>query len=385
MQTVSIMASLGFSTSFPFLSIDFNCGIVLMTIPTIETATKDIDNTETTWILEMKTIKKWKSPPGLLCSSLASPSSPRSSSGILQTCHPQNHLPPPSSPSWSCPPSARSPAPSSQWTCRSSSRPGGRRWGPNSGDPLQRQGRTSRPPGAAFPFDRSWGWCWRTGGGGRRRTRSRRWSSRCRGRWSPGGFELWREVPVVRGGREREGATTPVTIRGRVFLEVTLRRTHTSCRTPPTLMVSRLFSSLDLFMIWGSGIRSIGSVKLKWSMGRRKERPEFREFESPPCVKPRALSRADTRSSTSKREHCFSVYPDHTLALGQDGYRMPIIAPQAAGFRWKRKRRRMVPKEEQSEPNINATMKFLSKLKKKPSSARRALPLLQGFWICPRW
>ena len=99
-------------------------------------------------------------------------------------------------------------------------------------------------------------------------------------------------------------------------------------------------------------------------MGSRKGRPELREFESPPCVKPRALSRADTRSSTSKREHCFSVYPDHTLALEQDGYRMPIIAPRAAGFRWKRKRRRMVPKEEQSEPN-NATMKLLSKFKKK--------------------
>ena len=132
-------------------------------------------------------------------------------------------------------------------------------------------------------------------------------------------------------------------------------------------MVSRLLSSLDLLMIWGSGIRSIGSVnwnEVKSSMGSRKGRPELREFESPPCVKPRALSRADTRSSTSKREHCFSVYPDHTLALEQDGYRMPIIAPRAAGFRWKRKRRRMVPREEQSESN-NATMKFLSKFKKK--------------------
>ena len=64
MQTVSIMASLGFSTSFPFPSIDFNCGIVLITIPTIETATKDIDITETTWILEMKTITKENSHLG---------------------------------------------------------------------------------------------------------------------------------------------------------------------------------------------------------------------------------------------------------------------------------------------------------------------------------
>ena len=43
----------------------------------------------------------------------------------------------------------------------------------------------------------------------------------------------------------------------------------------------------------------------RWKGSFAERRPEVREFESSPCVKPRALSRDDTRSSTSKKEHFF--------------------------------------------------------------------------------
>lgn len=212
MQTVSIKARRGFSTRLPWASTDFSWGIVLMTIPTMDTATNDIEITDTTCKVKMKIGEEKKHTdikPELLYWFQTSPWGPRSFSGTLQTSHPQSHLPPPSSPSWSCPPSARSPAPSSRWTCHSSTRPGNPRSAPNSGGPPRRQGHTSRQQGAAFQFCKSWGLCWRIWDVGRRRTRSLRWSSRCRSRWSPGVFGPWRAGPGGRGGQEREVATTP--------------------------------------------------------------------------------------------------------------------------------------------------------------------------------
>ena len=64
--------------------------------------------------------------PVPLCSSLISPSGPRSSSGTLQISRLQNHPPLPSSPSGSCLPSVLSQAPFCRWTCHSSRNPSGR-------------------------------------------------------------------------------------------------------------------------------------------------------------------------------------------------------------------------------------------------------------------
>lgn len=130
------------------------------------------------WIMRVE--GKVLGSPSLRNSCWASPACPTHTFGTVHTCHRQTLLL--RAAGDSRPPCAfpRARAPSAGGTCADSTTPSRARRRPSTPSRRWTRAHTSRPPGAACPSGRSWGWSWSSSGGGRRSIRCLSASSRRR-------------------------------------------------------------------------------------------------------------------------------------------------------------------------------------------------------------